>query len=262
MPEVFNVLDRNLGVQAYIGQPLPRQELPYDLNDGSAFWWANNLNTFTRNVAVECDRWGFRFEAAPTPGFDLRRPVPQPDGRVETVDIRTLPFVRFDGNEAHDQLTGINLGGAPGDPFEPGVGGVWPSPGEALFLRNTRMWNTQWAVAPHTRYTLHNLDIADSSYGLFMPAHSAIIWPRKDPQWGRLVGQGSEGGGQGEGTAEDRAQWLNILNHGPFATRGEFATRRGGRGKLGSRLQVALAHGHALRDAGEFATLLGVKGCR
>jgi uncharacterized protein (TIGR03067 family) len=185
--EVFNVLDRNLGVQAFGGKPLPRQELPYDQNDGSAFWWANSLNTFTRNVAVECDRWGFRFEAAPTRGFDLCRPVPQPDGTVEKVDIRTLPFVRFEGNEAHDQLTGINLGGAPGDFFEPGVGGVWPSPGEPLLLRNTRIWNTQWAFAPHTRHTVDNLDIADSAYGVFTPAHNAIVRQTKDPEWGRLT---------------------------------------------------------------------------
>jgi hypothetical protein len=64
--EVFNVFDRNLGVQAFAGKPLPEQFLPFDHNDGAAFWWANSLNTFTHNVAVECDRYGFRFEATPT----------------------------------------------------------------------------------------------------------------------------------------------------------------------------------------------------
>ena len=32
---------------------------------GAGFWWANSRNTFTRNVAVECDRYGYRFEATP-----------------------------------------------------------------------------------------------------------------------------------------------------------------------------------------------------
>ena len=51
------------------GKPLPEQDLPFDHNDGAGFWWANSRNTFTRNVAVECDRYGFRFEAsAPTRG--------------------------------------------------------------------------------------------------------------------------------------------------------------------------------------------------
>lgn len=36
--EVYNLLDRNLGVQAYRGQRLPRQVLGFDPNDGAAFW--------------------------------------------------------------------------------------------------------------------------------------------------------------------------------------------------------------------------------
>jgi hypothetical protein len=47
---VLNVLDRNLAVQAYRGKALPKQELGYDPNEGSGFWWANRLNSFTRNV--------------------------------------------------------------------------------------------------------------------------------------------------------------------------------------------------------------------
>ena len=33
--EVYNVLDRNLAVQAYVGKPLPKQVLPFDQNDGA-----------------------------------------------------------------------------------------------------------------------------------------------------------------------------------------------------------------------------------
>jgi hypothetical protein len=190
--EVFNVFDRNLAVQAFAGKPLPEQFLPFDHNDGAGFWWANSLNTFTRNVAVECDRYGFRFEATPTKGFDLRRPVQQPDGTIERVDVRTLPFVRFEGNEAHDQLFGINLGGLGGDFFKPGVGGVVPASGSPFFLQDTRIWNTHWALAPHTRYAVEKLDIADSTYGLFLPAYDAETQPPfskrpgETPDWGRV----------------------------------------------------------------------------
>src|SRR5262245_48659720 len=92
--EVFNVLDRNLAVLAYTGKPLPKQALPLDRNDGAGFWWANNLNTFTHNVAAECDRWGFLFEIAAADAKDCRLPVLQPDGTAATTDIRAMPFVR------------------------------------------------------------------------------------------------------------------------------------------------------------------------
>ena len=38
------------------GKPLPKQVLPFDDNEGAGFWWANSLNTFTRNVACENDQ--------------------------------------------------------------------------------------------------------------------------------------------------------------------------------------------------------------
>jgi uncharacterized protein (TIGR03067 family) len=192
--EVFNVLDRNLAVQAFAGKPLPEQFLPFDHNDGAGFWWANSQNTFTRNVAVECDRYGFRFEASPSKGFDLRRPILRPDGSTELMDIRTLSFVRFDSNEAHDQLFGINLGGKPADFFASGVDGVVPATGDPFLVQNAKIWNTHWAFAPHTRYAISNLDIADSTYGLFLPAYDTEVVPplgrdRREamPDWGRLI---------------------------------------------------------------------------
>jgi uncharacterized protein (TIGR03067 family) len=192
--EVFNVFDRNLAVQAFAGKPLPEQFLPFDHNDGAGFWWANSQNTFIRNVAVECDRYGFRFEATPTKGFDLRRPVLQPDGSTEPVDIRTLSFIHFEDNEAHDHLFGVNLGGLGGDFFAPGVGDVVPDQGSPFFLQKTRIWNTHWAFAPHTRYAVDRLDIADSTYGLFLPAYDAEVLPprgktrrEENPDWGSIT---------------------------------------------------------------------------
>ena len=68
--EVDNILDGNLAVQACQGSPLPGQILPFDRNEGAGFWWANSRNAFIRNVAVECDQYGFRYEAPTTAGFD------------------------------------------------------------------------------------------------------------------------------------------------------------------------------------------------
>jgi uncharacterized protein (TIGR03067 family) len=191
--EVFNVFDRNLAVQAFAGKPMPEQFLPFDHNDGAGFWWANSQNTFTRNVAVECDRYGFRFEASPIKGFDLRRPVLRPDGSIEPIDIRTLSFVRFEGNEAHDQLFGVNLGGKPADFFSSGVDGVVPANSDPFLVQNARIWNTHWAFAPHTRYAITNLDIADSTYGLFLPAFDTEVVPplgrdrrEASPDWGLM----------------------------------------------------------------------------
>ena len=102
---------RNIALQACGGKPLPKQILPFDRNDGAGFWWANCLNTFTRNVAAECDEYGFRFEVL-AKNFDPKLPVRQPDGSREAIDIRTLPFVRFEDNESHCQRRhAFNLGG-------------------------------------------------------------------------------------------------------------------------------------------------------
>ena len=110
--EVGNLFDRNLAVQALHASPLPKQMLPFDENEGAGFWWANSLNAFTRNVAVECDQYGFRFEATQTPDFNPVLAVPQADGTRKKIDIRTLPFVRFDDNEAHSHRRfAMNLGG-------------------------------------------------------------------------------------------------------------------------------------------------------
>ena len=99
--EVYNLLDRNLGVQSYAGKRLPKQVLPFDQNDGAAFWWANGLNTLTGNVGVESDQYGFRYDMQNRSNFDSRIPIRQPDGSSEVVDVRTLPIWRFENNEAH-----------------------------------------------------------------------------------------------------------------------------------------------------------------
>jgi hypothetical protein len=166
--EAYNVLDRNLAVQAFIAKPLPQQVLPYDKNDGSGFWWANSLNAFTRNVAAECDEYGFFFQATKTDTFNPEQLVLQPDGTKKKVDIRTLPFLRFEDNEIHCQRRhAFNLGG--GVPFgEPTVGGVGPDAQHPFVIRNTKIWNVHWAFHPVSPSVMvENMTIDNSEYGLW-----------------------------------------------------------------------------------------------
>ncbi len=110
--EVNNILDRNLAVQALPGKPLPLQVLAFDTNDAAGFWWANCLNAFTRNVAADCGKFGYRFQMVKTPTFSPELLVLMPNGKRRQVDVRTLPFIRFDQNEAHSQRRfAFNLGG-------------------------------------------------------------------------------------------------------------------------------------------------------
>jgi hypothetical protein len=135
--EVYNVLDRNLAVGARPARPLPGQTLTFDRNDGAGFWWANCLNTFTRNVATENGLYGFRFEAMQP----LVLPIQQPDGSRKKIDIRTLPFVCFDANEGHSQtgLYDVKLG-TTGD-----KDGVGPDAKHPFIIRNLLIWNGHYA---------------------------------------------------------------------------------------------------------------------
>lgn len=166
--EVFNVLDHNLAVQACVGKPLPSQVLPFDHNDGAGFWWANSLNTFTRNVAAECDEYGFRFDAAANTGFDLTLNVPQPNGTRRATDIRTLPFVRFDDNEIHCMRRhSLNLGGMSAE-LKGDVGGVGPDAAHPFVIRNLKVWNVHWAVHPRSPSVMvDGLNVHHAEYALW-----------------------------------------------------------------------------------------------
>jgi hypothetical protein len=161
--EIYNVFDRNLAVQAFVARRLPRQALPFDANDGAGFWWANSFNTFTRNVSCENDRYGYRFEATPTSTFDLRLPVLLPSGRREVVDLRILPFIRFDDNEAHcDGEYGFNLG--------QGVAGLGPDARHPFVIRNMKIWEVHYAFRPQSPSLLvENMHIAHADYGVYHP---------------------------------------------------------------------------------------------
>jgi hypothetical protein len=168
--ETYNVLDRNLAVQAYKGKALPQQALVFDRNDGAGFWWANSLNTFTRNVACECDRYGFRFEATPTGRLPLNLPLRQPDGKRRHVDIRTLPFVRFEDNECHcDGKYGFNLG--------EGVNRVGPDTKHPFVVRNMKIWEEHYAFRPQSPSLLvENMRIFRSEYGVYHPNYDHHVY--------------------------------------------------------------------------------------
>jgi RNA polymerase sigma factor (sigma-70 family) len=171
--EVYNVLDHNLAVQACRGRPLAGRPLPFDQNDGAGFWWANCLNSFTRNVACECDEYGYFFQAAKTPDFHPLLSVQQADGGRRKVDVRTLPFVRFEDNESHCQRRhAFNLGGTPADVDEAGAAAVGPDARHPLLIRNMKTWNVRWAFHPVSPCVLvDGLKVHDAETGLWRPAY-------------------------------------------------------------------------------------------
>lgn len=173
--EVYNILDRNLAVQAYLGKRLPKQVLPFDGNEGAGFWWANNLNTFTRNVACENDRYGFRAEATPTSQFDLKLPILQPDGERRGVDIRTLPFVRFEGNEAHsDGLYGFRLGEHVRASLRMG-----PDKAHPHIIRDMKIWDVHYALRPEVPTVLaEDLKLWRTVYGVYHPDFDHHVYRR------------------------------------------------------------------------------------
>jgi hypothetical protein len=168
--EVYNVLDRNLAVQAFRGKPLPKQALPFDANEGSGFWWANSLNTFTRNVSCENDRYGYRFEATAGSAFKPTLSILQPDGTRKPTDVRTLPFVRFEDNEAHsDGLYGINLG--------EGVNRVGPDTKHPFVMRNTKIWDVHYAFRPQSPSLLvEGMRIYRAEYGVYHPNYDNHVY--------------------------------------------------------------------------------------
>jgi hypothetical protein len=168
--EVFNVLDRNLAVQAFKGKPLPKQALPFDQNEGAGFWWANSLNSFTRNVACENDRYGYRFEATRTSSFKLTLPIQQPDGSRKPADIRTLPFVRCDDNEAHsDGLYGFNLG--------EGVDRIGPDERHPFIIRRLKIWDTHYGFRPQSPSLLvEDLRLYRAHYGVYHPNYDHHVY--------------------------------------------------------------------------------------
>ncbi len=169
--EINNVLDRNLAVGARRGKRLPKQVLGFDANNGAGYWWANSLNTFTRNVAVDNGEYGFRYEATPSSRGTLTLPIIQPDGSRKAVDIRTLPFVRFDGNESHSNT------GHYGFNFGEGVGRVGPDTRHPFIIRDLLIWNSHYGFRPQVpSLMVEGLRLHGTVYGIYHPNYDNHVY--------------------------------------------------------------------------------------
>jgi hypothetical protein len=188
--EVYNLLDQNLGVQAYRGRELPDQVLPFDPNDGAAFWWANGRNTLVRNVSCENDEYGYRYDMQHSPYFDSTLPVKMPSGGVESVDVRTIGIWRFEDNEAHSEgfygvLVAANGNSQPdtsidGDEMLREIERVdWTGPDtrHPHVIKNLTIWGTHYAFRPHSPSMLmENVRIHDAAYGIYRPAFENQVY--------------------------------------------------------------------------------------
>jgi hypothetical protein len=174
--EVYNVLDRNLGIRAYRGGKLVHQALPYDHNEGAAFWWANGRNTLVRNVSCENDRYGFRYESRTGASFDSRLPVRAPDGSRPVVDIRAVPIYRFQDDESHTEgrysfsFTASNQLGDEGFPIRTPLYGPGIDMRHPHVLKDLTAWQTLYGL--HTGLPtmwIENVTLDHALYGVYEP---------------------------------------------------------------------------------------------
>ena len=49
------------------------------------------------------DEYGYRFEIAKPGNFDPTLNIRTPGGERKAVDVRTIPFLRFEDNESHSE---------------------------------------------------------------------------------------------------------------------------------------------------------------
>lgn len=188
--EVYNLLDRNLGVQAFHGKRLPKQVLPFDQNDGAAFWWANGRNSLTRNSASENDIYGYRFDIQKSSSFDTNLPILMPDGTKKKVDVRTVPIFLFDTNESHTEGLAGMVVAANGDSQIDDVirdhkllnqikAVDWTAPDtkHPHVIRNLTIWHAHYAFRPHSPSMLmENIRIHDVAYGIYRPAFDNQVY--------------------------------------------------------------------------------------
>jgi hypothetical protein len=169
--EQWNLLDRNLAVQATAAPRLPKQALPFDPNDGAGFWWANGRNAFTRNVACENDRYGFRFEVRQFSNFSPVLSLPRPDGKPQDTDVRHLPFLRFEANESHTEgLYSFNLGDDDGRHTS-------SDRGHPFIVRQLRAWETHYSLRPNLRFFLcDGLHVQRAVYGIYHPDYDHHVY--------------------------------------------------------------------------------------
>ncbi len=188
--EVNNLLDHNLGVQAYRAKRLPEQVLSFDPNDGAAYWWANGRNTLVRNVSCENDEYGFRYDLQKRSNFNPVLPVTMPDGSTQNVDVRTIPVWNFSGNEAHTEgvygvLIAANGNDQPDTTIDDErmlreirrVDWTGPDAQHPHVVRDFKTWQVHYAVRPHSpNMLLENVRIDRAVYGIYRPAFENQVY--------------------------------------------------------------------------------------
>lgn len=188
--EVYNLLDRNLGVHAYKGRRLPNQVLAFDPNDGAAFWWANGRNTLTHNVTCENDEYGFRYDMQTTSRSSANLPIRQANGETKIVDVRTIPIWRFEDNEAHSEglygmVVAANGGRQPDSPIRDQkmldriqrIDWTGPDTQHPHTIRSFTVWHAHYAFRPHSPSMLmENVRLHRAAYGVYRPAFENQVY--------------------------------------------------------------------------------------
>ena len=189
--EIYNLLADNLGVQAYKGKRLPEQVLPFDPNDGAAFWWANGRNTLVRNVACENDEYGFRYDMQHSKYFDAHLPITQADGSTNKTDVRTIAIWRFEDNESHTEgFYGLVIAANGNSQPDNAVNDLeklaylrdridWTGPDteHPHIVRNMKIWQVHYGFRPQSPSMLaENVHIADAAYGIYRPAFQDHVY--------------------------------------------------------------------------------------
>lgn len=181
--EIYNLLDRNLAVQAYRTKKLPKQVLPFDPNDGAGFWWANGRNSLTRNVSCENDEYGFRFDIQNSKYFNSTLNIKQPDGKVKAVDVRTIPISRFEDNEAHTEgvyglVVAANGNSQPDTPIRSDkmletikkIDWTGPDVRHPHHIKGMKIWEGHYAFRAHSPSMLiEDVRIHRVAYGIYRP---------------------------------------------------------------------------------------------
>ncbi len=189
--EIYNLLEGNLGVQAYRGKRLPDQVLPFDPNDGAAFWWANGRNTLVGNVACENDEYGFRYDMQHSKYFNAHLPITQPDGSTEEMDVRTIGIWRFDNNESHSEgvyglVIAANGNSQPDNAvrdeeklayLRDRIDWTAPDTRHPHTVRNMKIWEVHYGFRAQSPSLLaENIRIANAAYGIYRPAFDNHVY--------------------------------------------------------------------------------------
>ncbi|MEK6233254.1 MAG: hypothetical protein N2C14_00930, partial [Planctomycetales bacterium] len=176
----------------------------FDPNDGAAFWWSNGRNTFVRNVACENNRYGFRYDSQNRSNFNSTLSVMSPDGKEQEIDVRTIPFYRFEDNETHTEgLYGVAIAG---------TDLVSPDARHPHVVKDLTIWNVHYALRPHVpKMWIENVKINGATYGIYRPELDRHVYRNLylTRIAARALGRAGRADGHGSGTP--------AIQHGPFS---------------------------------------------